>query len=165
MGFCQRIKYNRVFYDQRSTIEVLNEVNVSLANLIAAGIDITTVNVEASIIECDVDVANQTATIEFFIKKTLTFVDDSVIEFSFNPTATGISLPKLGETTIPDEFLDRLQCQIFDFTPIETFTYSPASQLFNDQLSIDLTLKVSAEDQALFTLCPPNLTRTVTVTP
>lgn len=163
MALCQRVKIDRVFYDQRMTLSVLNE-NIFLTGLLPAGIPLDNVTVDVSVVSCDFDLANQTIDIEFFVKKTLTF-GNIVIEFSFNPLVPDIPLPKLGETNIPTEFLDRLKCQVFDFIPLETASYDPANQNFIDTLDIDITIKIDAVDQILVSLCPNDNTRTVTVTP
>lgn len=163
MAQCQRIRVDRVFYDQRFTIDPVVDEDVNLAGLVAPGVALNSVTVDVTVTNCEVDIANETLDLEFFILKTLNFADDTILEFSFNASVSDIALPKLGDTTIPDEFLDRLRCEAFDFTPTETFTYDPVTQDFTDTLAIEITIKIVAFDQILVNLCPSDMTRTVTV--
>ena len=163
MAQCQRIRVDRVFYDQRFPIDPLVQEEIDLTGLVAPLVALDSVTVEVSVTNCQLDLTAQTIDLEFFILKTLNFADNTILEFSFNVGVSDISLPKLADTTIPDEFVDRLRCEAFDFTPTETFTYDTTTQIFTDTLSIDITIKIVAFDQFLVNLCPSDMTRTVIV--
>lgn len=163
MAQCERIRIDRVFYDQRFPIDPLVTEEINLAGLVTGGVQLDSVTVDVTVTSCDLDLTNDTISLEFFILKTLNFADGTILEFSFNIGVSDISLPKLIDTTIPDEFVDRLRCEAFDFTVTEEFTYNPGTQDFTDTLSIDITIKIVAFDQILVNLCPSDMTRTVTV--
>lgn len=86
-----------------------------------------------------------------------------------------INLPKFQDTNIPPEFIPRLKCQVFDFTPFEDFDYTPAivnengvittNARLTDTLDVRLVLKIAAEDQIFVKLCPESMTRVVVATP
>ena len=163
MAQCQRIRTDRVFYDQGFTIDPVFEDETNLSGLVPMGVQLDSVTVDVTVTNCELDLINQTIDLEFFILETLTFANGTIIVFSFNVGVSDIILPKLIDTTIPDEFLDRLRCETFDFTPTLTFTYNPGTQIFTDTLFVDIVIKIVAFDQILVSLCPSDMTRTVTV--
>lgn len=169
IGISRRIKVDRVFYDQKFLLEdVVVEENVVI-DFPNDATSITNVEVTVDIIECDLDMTDDTVDIQFDIIKILTFNTGDETEFSFSPLKQNIPLPKLKETYIPTKYEDRLTCQVYDFTPYDTFSYTPPSNpggtgTISDTVDVEMTIKITAEDQMIVGLSSGK-SKTVSVTP
>ena len=162
---CERVKLQRVFYDQRFPLQIFDNQVTNLIGIVPPFLPLTSVEVNVIITQCNLNLVSQTVDLTFVITKILNFNNIIIVPLLFIPTISDIPLPKFNEATIPAQFVNRLECQVFDAVFSESFTYNVITRDFTESLAADLTIKVDAEDQILVSLCPKLLTKTVTVTP
>lgn len=166
MGMCQRIKTERVLYDQRIFIDD-NETDVPLDLGGATLIAVTNPVIQIDIIDCAVDFGDPAMMIppsvtlraNFIIEFTGSLSNGTTrnFEFSFLRAFGPFTLPKLDVTGLTADELRRAFCQIFDITMVTppVLTIDTAAGTFDISIQAAVKLKLVVFDQIMVALCPP----------
>ncbi len=166
VGMCQRIKTERVLYDQRLFITE-NETDVPLDLGGATLVGVTNPVIQIDILDCDVDFGDPNLMIpptvtlraNFIIEFTGSLSDGTTrnFEFSFIRTFGPFTLPKLDVTGLTPDELRRAFCQIFDITMVAppVLTFDAVAGTFDILIQAAVKLKLVVFDQIMVALCPP----------
>ncbi len=180
MGLCQRIKTDRVLYDERIFInETENAIPLGVKPAAGSTISRNKSSAEVAVVECDVVRSGSAITavdVTLFIEKNIVVdqpgeLPDLLFEFSFQKTFR-VPLVKIGEATISPADAARADCQIVDMTATDVLTLTnpssdtaTATATVKDELVVAVKLKlVVPHDQILVALCPANMSTLATVT-
>lgn len=171
MGLCQRIKTDRVLYDERVFLTE-SEPAIPLGIVPARGsfIVVGESSVDVAVVECDLVRRDDTitgATITLFIDKNIVVRQPDTMpsipfEFSFQRTFP-VSLAKIFEASIDPADVARARCQIFDLTATDTLALSDDRRTLSETLLVAVKLKIVVEDQILVALCPENMSTLATL--
>lgn len=167
MGMCNRIKTERVLYDQRVFLSD-TETGVPLQ----LPPDVTLVNaanplIQVTLMECDVnfDTTPPTLTVTpyFIVSFTGVLSNGEVrqFDFSFPGSPTSIPLVKLDRTVLtPDEIM-RAFCQVFSVETTGTPTLRFTGVTFDIAFGLGVLIKIVVFDQIFVAACPPANTLTL----
>jgi len=164
VGFCQRIKTDRVLYDERIFITE-NEPNIRLGREVPEGVIRPGLSqVEVAVVECDLvrgrggQITDVDVTL--FIDKTIVVEETTNLrglipfEFSFRRTFR-VPLAKIADATIDPADAARAHCQIVDIAAEDLLRLTSGDTL-SELLEVSIKLKIVVEDQILVMLCPHN---------
>ena len=167
MGFCARIKGNRVLYDEGLFDFVIDDEVIDFSNVLGAA-EIFPVegftafaDVEVRVIGCGFSTAGNIINIDnlrFGINKNISVTTDlgNVVQktISLEKCVPTFPLAKtISDIFCPDVDINRLHCQIHDLSVTETITRESDTAVRN-LLTGSFVLKLSMEDQFYVTLCP-----------
>ena len=169
MGFCARIKGNRVFYDEGLFNFVIDDEVIDFSNAIPDGDFIpetftASADVEVRVTECDLTIEDDLIFIDlrFGINKTISVTTNlgRIIEktISLEKCVPAFRLAKtVSDIFCPDVNLGRLHCQVHDLSVTETLQrVSPFA--VRNLLTGNFVIKLAAEDQFYVALCPVGAT-------
>ncbi len=166
MGFCARIKGNRVLYDEGLFDFVIDDEVIDFSNVLADGEIIldegftASADVEVRVIGCGFSTAGDVINIDnlrFGINKTISVTtNQGVVQktLSFERCIPSFPLAKtISDIFCPDVDINWLHCQIHDLSVTETITRESDTAV-SELLTGSFVLKLSMEDQFYVTLCP-----------
>jgi len=150
MGLCQRIKTDRVLYDERVFLTDSEVIPLSVELASGSFINRDASSVDVAVVECDLVRRGDTitgATITLFIDKNVVVTQLDTLpsipfEFSFQRTFP-VSLAKIFDASIDPADAARAHCQIFGLTATDTLALS------TDRTTISETLLVAVREPAL----------------
>lgn len=168
MGMCEKIKTNRVIYDELISGVVVDDETISLSKYTRANpvsIDESQTEVVVSVLECDLERDPQTGYITGKITNLIIHIEKRVVinldageplilQFSFNRRIPDFMLTKFNDAYITNEDLRFAHCQVHDFVPIDSLVLIPEYRLLRETLIASFTIKISREDQMIVALCP-----------
>lgn len=173
MGFCSRIKTDRVIYDERIFVtETEPAIPIGVDVPVGSIIDPLTSTVSVSVVECDLtlDIAGAItgATVTLDVQKDISIIVPAPappisLEYSFQ-RAFPVVFAKIADATIDPADVPRARCQIVEIAATDTLALIlvPTPSL-SETLLVQMKLKIVVEDQILVALCPPNLSTTATL--
>jgi hypothetical protein len=165
MGFCEKFYVPQVICDEifcftdTRTFTACRDVEPGAT--VSGTIDL-------HVTECDIAVAGNTivANVQFLVQKELTVNqgDNSFDqEFAYRINRTFAFQACVADDIPPGVSLADLECRVLRLEFDESVVANADSNTIVDELDIVIKLKVVANRQVLLSLCPPNLSATVTI--
>lgn len=184
MGFCEKVKVDRVICDEIFYIQDLEE-DVPIGEIVVPPGSTIEGTVTVTVLECDpiVDLDEDTlsALLTFMIQKELTILTPDADEI---PLEFGFRLEEVVEfrkcfpnelLAIDPDLLEDLECQIIFVSGTDEVELTPSTfdqeanaflkdATFTEDLVIQIKIKLVQERQLVLALCPPRHQDEITVT-
>jgi len=165
MGFCEKFHVPQVICDEIFCFTDTRTFNacrdVELGATVSGTIDL-------HVTECDITVVDNliVANVQFLVQKELTVnqgVNSFDQEFAYRINRN-FAFQACAANDIPaDVAVADLECRVLRLEFDENVVANPDNNTIVDELDIVIKLKVVANRQVLLSLCPPNLSATVTI--
>lgn len=164
MHICERIKTERVLYDQRVFLRD-DEKMVPLG--LPTGVHLVSITspvIQIDVVECEVDfgppppsppAAGALIRALLIIEFVGHLTDNTTRNFEFSfPIEANVALPKLNRTLFTEDEIARAICQVFDVQTNGHPKLTCHADTFDVFVEIAVKLKIAVLDQIVVALCP-----------